>query len=179
VRHLRSRARAAPVLIALLAALGQACNGDDASNGNNSSVTPYIPPASYAPDEALAKLDAIEALVEEPNRAFVALAQVDDAVLQERIGRIMFGENENSGLDDIRIALENDDRIGAAEYLYNAVVQYAAPALSDADAGEIDQNTLDQIDVNHTFDEDHDDGMPVSSVFEEAIILMIDLWYRI
>jgi hypothetical protein len=158
---------------------GANSNGGSGGNGGGPSGTPYIPPASYAADEAIAKLNAIEALVKEPNRAFVALAQVDDATLQERTGKILFGENETSGLDDVRIALESDDRIGAGEYLFNAVVQYIVPPLSVPDEGEIDEQTLDEVDVNHTFDEDHSDGMPVSAVFKEAILLMIDLWYRI
>jgi hypothetical protein len=104
---------------------------------------------------------------------------VDQTVIDERINRIQFGQNESSGLDDVRRALESDDRIGAGEYLYNVVAEYAAPPLSDADARDIDEETLTQIDVNHVFDEDHTDGMPVSGVFRDAILQMIDLWYRI
>jgi hypothetical protein len=138
-----------------------------------------VPPPSYTAEDVVAKLDEIESLVKEPNLAFVALAQVDQGVVDERKNRILFGENEVSGLDDVRISFDSGDRVGAGEYLHNVVTQYAAPPLSDQDKREIDEATLDQIDVNRTFDQDHSDGMPVSGVFRDAIVLMIELWYRI
>jgi len=164
---------------ALAAVLLAACGGDGGSNGGPSSPTPYIPPPSHAPDEALAKLDEIIALVQAPPGPLVALAQAREGDVQLRSDRILRGENETSGLDDVRLALEANDRIGAGEYLHNVVTQYATAPLTDKDTNSIDPETLDEIDLSRSFDADHSDGMEVSSIFKQAVVKMIELWHRI
>jgi len=117
--------------------------------------------------------------VESPSRVLVALTQANEGDVQLRADRILRGENETSGLDDVRLALLADDRIGAGEYLFNVVIQYAVQPLTPDDTTSIDEATLDELDLNDTFDEDHSDGMETSSIFHDAVVLMIELWYRI
>ena len=173
------RIRATVPLCALAAVLFAACGGDDGSNGGPSTATPYIPPPSHAPDEALAKLDEIIALVQTPLSPLIGLAQANEGDVQLRTDRILHGENDTSGLDDVRLALEANDRIGAGEYLHNVVTQYATAPLTDKDKNSIDPETLDEIDLSRSFDADHSDGMEVSNVFKQAVVKMIELWHRI
>jgi hypothetical protein len=167
--------------IALLAAplLLVACNGDDGGNDsddNGTSPTPFIAPEAMTTSEAIALLDEIEANVEEPNRAFVGLAQVSEGEVQERSLLILNGVDDVSGLDDVRMELESGQFVGAGEYLYN-VVRFDVNPLSEADSSKIDADTLDEIDPAGTFDEDHSDGMVVSGVFKDAVLKMMRLWY--
>jgi hypothetical protein len=165
---------ALPLVVALMLV---ACGDDDSeSESNGSSSTPFIAPEALTDAQAIALLDEIEGLVREPNRAVVAVAQVGEAEVQTRTGSILVGDNDVSGLDDVRAALEAGDRVGAGEYLYNVVLEDSAP-LSDSDSSEIDPETLDDLDPKPAFDEDHDDGMTVSAIYKDAIIKMMELWY--
>jgi hypothetical protein len=167
--------RALALLLFFLLAALVACSDDD-SESEESSPTPFIAPEALTDAQAIALLDEIEDLVREPNRAVVAVAQVGEAEVQTRAGSIISGDSDASGLDDVRIALEGDDRVGAGEYLANVVLEDSLP-LSDSDSSEIDPDTLDDLDPQRTFDEDHEDGMTVSAVYKDAIIKMMELWY--
>jgi predicted small secreted protein len=162
-----------------------ACNsgdGDDSDgssdgNGSTPTPTPFIAPEALSTEDAIAVLDEIDALVREPSRALIAVAQVSVEDVQARSLRILSGENDASGLDDVRIALENEDRVGAGEYLFNVVRHYAQEPLSEPDTNEFNEETLDEIDVNASFDQDHENGMIVSGVYKPAILKMMELWY--
>jgi hypothetical protein len=167
----------AVLLILSLPALAVCSSSDNGSSNGNSSPTPFIAPPALSTKDALARLAEIEAAVRTPNRALVGLAQVSDAQVQERSLRILNGESDASGLDDVRKALESGDRIGAGEYLFNVVRHYAQEPVSEADTRQIDTETLDRIDINGNFDPDHQNGMPVSGVYRDAVIKMMELWY--
>ncbi len=175
--------RAVLVALPIVLLLGVACSGDDdssgdgASNGDSSSPTPFIAPPALSTVAALALVDEIEGMVSEPNGALVAATQVPEAELQKRMLLILNGNGDTSGLDDVRKNLENEDRVGAGEYLYNIVRDWAQPSLTAQDTQEIDEETLDRVDLNHSFDDDHSDGMPVSAVYKDAVLKMIELWY--
>jgi hypothetical protein len=169
--------RASFVLVILLAsALLAACSDDDDGNNSDASPTPFIAPDALTTAQAVALLDEIEGMVQDPNRAQVALAQVSDGQVQERSLHMLNGIDDVSGLDDVRNSLDSGDRVGAGEYLFNVVRDDAAP-LNGADTGEIDEDILDQLDPLGTFDEDHSDGMVVSAVFRDSILKMMELWY--
>jgi hypothetical protein len=170
--------RAAAGFLLLLSMLAFSGCGDDNGSGSNSdaSRTPFIVPEALTTAQALALLDEIETLVQEPNGALVALAQVGEAQVQERSLRILNGVDDVSGLDDVRGSLESADRVGAGEYLFNVVRDDTEP-LSDPDTQEIDEETLDEIDLTSTFDEDHSDQMIVSGVYKNAVTKMMQLWY--
>jgi len=170
--------RAAAGFLLLLSALAFSSCGDDNGSGagSDTSPTPFIAPEALTTTQALALLDEIEALVQEPNRALVALAQVGEAQVQERSLRILNGVDDVSGLDDVRVSLESADRVGAGEYLFNVVRDDTEP-LSEPDTREIDEETLDEIDLTSTFDEDHSDQMIVSGVYKDAVTKMMQLWY--
>jgi hypothetical protein len=172
--------RAVPLVAVLLIGLAllYACSGDDEPDDGSDagSPTPFIAPEAMTTAEALALLEEIEGLVEEPNAALVAVAQVTEGEVQERSLAILNGVDDVSGLDDVRISLETGDRVGAGEYLFNVVRSDTGP-LSESDTNEIREDTLDQLDVAGTFDEDHSDGMTVSGIFKDATIKMMELWY--
>lgn len=170
--------RFAPGFLLLLSALALSACGDDGDSGSSSdaSRTPFIAPEALRTAEALALLDEIEALVQSPNAALVALAQVGEAQVQERSLRLLNGVDDVSGLDDVRVSLESADRVGAGEYLFNVVRDDTEP-LSEPDTREISEETLDEIDLTSTFDEDHSDHMIVSGVYRDAVLKMMQLWY--
>ena len=174
------RTALAPALLLAVVATAAACgdDGDSGSSGggDDSTPTPFIAPEALTTDKAYALLDEIEGLVQEPNPALVALAQVGEGPVQERSLHILNGVDDVSGLDDVRISLQNADRVGAGEYLFNVVRDSTEP-FSDPDTNEIDEETLDEIDLTNTFDEDHSDDMVISGVYKEATIKMMELWY--
>ena len=170
------RSAAAVLLLSALAA-ASAC-GDDGDSGSNSdtSPTPFIAPEALTTSQALALLDQIESLVREPIGAQIAVAQVSEGQVQERSLRILNGVDDVSGLDDVRDSLENADRVGAGEYLFNVVRDDTEP-FSEPDTSEINEETLDEIDLIGKFDEDHSDHMIVSAVYRDAVLKMMGLWY--
>ena len=170
--------RACALLAALASAavLVPACGDDGGSGDSDSSPTPFIAPEALTTEDALALLAEIEAMAGQPSRALIALAQVSEAAVQERSLLILNGIDDVSGLDDVRLSLETGYRVGAGEYLFNVVSMDTAP-LSEADAGQINEAVLDEVDLNRTFDPDHGDGMTVSNIYKEAVVEMIRLWY--
>ena len=164
------------LLSAALSACGGGDNGDSDSGGSDSSPTPFIAPEALTTTQAVALIDEIEAAVRNPGPALVAVAQVSDAQVQERSLAILNGVDDVSGMDDVRKSLEDGDRVGAGEYLFNVVRDDTEP-FSESDTNEIDEGTLNEIDLTNTFDADHSDGMVVSGVYKEAVTDMIRLWY--
>ena len=163
------------VLISVTTVLS-AC-GDDGGSGDSASTrTPFIAPEAFTTEDALSLLAEIETMVREPSRALVAVAQVPEAQVQERSGLILSGRDDVSGLDDVRISLETEDRVGAGEYLFNVVSMDIGP-FSEPDTNEINEATLDEIDVTGTFDPDHENGMNVSGIYKDAVTKMLRLWY--
>jgi hypothetical protein len=168
---------ASALLVSAAFVFGCDGNDDSSDNGDAPSPTPFIAPPALSTDEALALLFQIEHNVRQPPKLVIATAQVPESEVQERSGLILNGVNETSGLDDVRTALETGDRVGAGEYLYNVVHFDAQPPFNGLDTYNIDEATLDSLDLNSTFDENHSDGMSVSSVYKDSILQMMELWY--
>lgn len=167
------------VLLALLAfALFAAC-GDDDGDGGPGTQTPFIAPSPYTTEVALQKLDEAELLIKVPDPELVRKYSISNAALEQRIALILQGTSDTTGLDDARIALQQENRILAAEYIHNAVIDYLTPAFGGEDSDLITPQQLNEIDPGRIFVEDHTQGMFTSGVFKEAVIKLIELWYRV
>lgn len=171
--------RAATVVAWLLAAavLFAACGGDDGGEVP-ATQTPFIAPSPYTTEEAIKKLDEIELKIRVPDPKLIERYSINPAEVQQRIELILNGTSTTSGLDDARVALREGNRILAAEYTYNAVMDFVLPAFGSDDIDYISQQELDEIDPGHVFVEDHSQGLLTTAVFKEVAIALIHLWYR-
>lgn len=173
--------RAPHIALLLLAALTvlPAC-GDDGGGGEVSATqTPFIAPSPYTTEVALQKLDEAELLIKVPNPELVRKYSISNAALEQRIALVLQGTSDTTGLDDARLALQEENRILAAEYIHNAVIDYLTPAFGGEDSDLITPQQLNEIDPGRIFVEDHTQGMFTSGVFTEAVIKLIELWYRV
>ena len=166
------------VILALSLLLLAACGGDDGGDGST-SATPLKLGQSYTKTQALVALDAVEQKVRNPDASLVQKYGISETDLKGRVDLILNGQSDTSGLDDVRNAIQNDDRILAAEYLYNDVFDFASPTFGGQDAESIDSDKLNEIDPRHTFVADPGPGLPVTAVFKDAVEMMIELWYRL
>jgi hypothetical protein len=174
-------------LFSLLAALALpvlgACGGDDSSSGSNSGAsatqTPFIAPSPYTTEEALQKFDEVVLLAKAPDRSKLQEYGITEADLQQRISLILNGTSDTTGLDDARTALNDGNRILAAEYIHNVVTDYVTPAFGPNDTDSIGEQQLDEIDPGHTFVDDHSQGMFTTAVFKAVAVKLIELWYRV
>lgn len=171
------------VLIAILVvALLAGCGDDDGeSSGNDgpATQTPFIAPSPYSTEEALQKLDEAERLIKLPDPQLVSRFSINDTDLKQRITLALQGTSDTTGLDDARIALEQANRILAAEYIHNVVFDYLTPAFGANDSDSISEEQLDEIDPWGTFVDDHSQGMFTTAVFKDAVVKLIELWYGV
>jgi hypothetical protein len=131
-------------------------------------------------EDILAELTVLEGMVSNPDQALVEAHGIDPTDLEVRIDLALRGVSDSSGFDDVRRALEEENsRILAAEYLYDVVFTYLVPPFNDADRVTIDTDTLKEIDPGRVFVQDPNQGMEVSSLYREAVVRAMLLWYRI
>lgn len=176
-------ARAARAALAMLLMVGAlviaaACGGDD-DDGGPATQTPFIAPSPFTTEEALQKLSDVELLIKVPDPEIVSQLGISPADLQPRIALALQGTSDTTGLDDAAAALREENRILAAEYIHNVVVDYLTPSFGGEDGDTIDEEQLNEIDPGRVFVEDHSQGMFTSAVFKEAVIRLIELWYRV
>jgi hypothetical protein len=165
----------ATVLTALACALLLACGGDD---DGTASETPFIPPPSLSPEDAVVELDAIIALVESPDGDAVEDAGIGDFELQTRITQAVEGTASVPGLDEVRDLIQDADHVLAREYLHNNLVETLAPPFTGSDTETITADDMEEIDPLEAFAVRGEDFM-VSGIFKEAAERIIALWYRI
>ena len=167
---------------AVALAIGVACGGGS-DNGTNESEpatqTPFIAPSPYTTEVALQKLDEVEQLIKLPDLELARKYNISTPELEQRIILIVRGTSDTTGLDDARTALQDENRILAAEYIHNVVVDYVTPSFGSEDSDSIGEEQLNEIDPGHTFVEDHSQGLLTTAVFKEAVIKLIELWYRV
>lgn len=158
------------------------CGGDDGGgpNGDGSSTqTPFIAPSPYTTEVALQKLDEAELLVKVPDLDLARKYNVSTAELEQRIGLILRGTSDTTGLDDARAALQEENRILAAEYIHNTIVDHVTPSFGSEDSTSISEEQLNEIDPGRIFVQDHSQGLLTTAVFKEAAVALIELWYRV
>lgn len=169
--------------LALLAAalLIAACGGDDdgGDGGGSATQTPFIAPSPHTVEVALQKLDEVELMIKVPNAELVQQYEISNAEIEQRANLILRGTSDTTGLDDARAALNDGNRILAAEYIHNVVTDYIAPSFGSKDSESINEEQLDEIDPGHTFVDDHSQGMLVSGLYKEVAVKLIELWYRV
>lgn len=168
-------------ILALAGALGGDDSGDSGGDdgGANGTPTPFIAPSPYTVEVALQKFDEIELMIKVPNAELVQQYEISSAEIEQRANLILRGTSDTTGLDDARAALNNGNRILAAEYIHTVVTDYVAPAFGSKDSESISEEQLDEIDPGHTFVDDHSQGMPVSGLYKEAAVQLIQLWYGV
>jgi hypothetical protein len=165
-------------ILALAGALGGDDDGGSADDGS-ASQTPFIAPSPYTTEVALQKLDEVELLIKLPNPDFMSKYNISSADLEQRIALVLEGTSDTTGLDDARVALQEENPILAAEYMYNVVNDYLRPAFGNEDSDTITPEQLDEIDPGNIFVDDHSQGMFTTAVFKEAVIKLIHLWSRV
>jgi hypothetical protein len=171
---LKQYAIAAGVLItALTAAI--ACGDDD---GGEATKTPFIAPPPLTIEEAIAELDAIIDLIENPDPDLVDAAGIGEFELQTRIDETVDGTPQVPGLNEVSELLADEDRILAREYLHNNLVETLAIPFTESDTATISADEMQEMDPLEAFAPRGED-LDVSAVFQEAIVRGIALWYVI
>ena len=155
------------------------CGGDDDDDGGSASQTPFIAPSPYTTDIALQKLDEAEQLVKLPDLELARKYNISTAELEQRIILILQGTSNTTGLDDARAALQEENRILAAEYIHNTVIDHVTPSFGSEDSTSISEEQLNEIDPGRIFVQDHSQGLLTTAVFKEAAVALIELWYRV
>lgn len=169
-----SRLILALVALASLAAVF-ACGGDDDGDGNGEATPTRLFHANPLSDEeVLAELDEIIELI----RNAESNGLVGEFELQTRIRDSIDGTRLVPGLNEVSEQLLAENRILTGEYLHNTLVRVIAPPFSDADATTIDADEMEEIDPFGSFARRGED-FEVSSIFEEPVRRIIQLWYRI
>ena len=155
--------------------------GDNGDNGGDgpATQTPFIAPSAYTTEVALQKLDEAELLIRVPDPELIRRYSISNTALEQRIALVLQGTSDTTGLDDARLALQEENRILAAEYIYNAVIDYVTPAFGGEDSDQITPQQLNEIDPGRVFVDDHSQGMFTTAGFKEAVIKLIELWYRV
>lgn len=164
---------AVATVVALSAATS--CGDDD---GGDATTTPFIAPQPLTIEEAIAELDAIIDLVENPNAELVDGAGIGQFELQTRIDETIDGTAQVPGLAEIRQLLADEDRILAREYLHNNLVETLAIPFTDADTATISADEMEDIDPLEAFAPRGED-LEVSAIFRDAVVSGIELWYVI
>ena len=158
--------------------LAVACGGDDDGGGDGeASRTPFLAPATLSPDDAIAELDAIISLVNNPDQALVDASGIGEFELMTRAAAVLEGA-QVPGLNEVRDLLEEPNRILAAEYLHNNVIEVLALPFTDADTEVISADAMGAIDPLEAFAVRGED-FEVSAVFRDAVVRSIQLWYQI
>jgi hypothetical protein len=163
-------------VVALVAALAFACGDDD--DGGMATSTPYIAPAPLTIEEAIAELDAIVELIENPDPDLVDAAGIGEFELQTRIDETVEGTPQVPGLNEVRELLADEDRILAREYLHNNLVETLAIPFTESDTATISADEMQEMDPLEAFAIRGED-LDVSAIFQEAVLRGIALWYVI
>lgn len=167
------------LLVSLSLLIGPACGDDNDGAGGTATQTPIIVPSPYTTEVAIQKLDEAELLIKLPDPQLVSRFSISETDLSKRIALALEGTSDTTGLDDARIALEQENRILAAEYIHNVVFDYLTPAFGGDDSDSISEEQLDEIDPWGTFVDDHSQGMFTTAVFKDAVVKLIELWYGV
>lgn len=155
--------------------LSFACGDDD---GGESTRTPFIAPVTLSPTDAVAELDTIISLIQNPDQELVDSAGIGEFELQTRIDRAIAGTPQVPGLTEVRQLLEDDTRILAREYLHNNLVETVALPFTDTDGVTISADSMRTLDPLEAFAPDGED-LEVSGIFRDVAIRVIQLWYQI
>jgi hypothetical protein len=169
----------ATAALVITAACGGGDDGGSNDDGGAGSQTPFIAPSPYATDIALQKLDEAEQLVKLPDLELARKYDISTAELEQRIILILQGTSNTTGLDDARAALQEENRILAAEYIHNTVIDHVTPSFGSEDSTSISEEQLNDIDPGRVFVQDHSQGLLTTAVFKEAAVALIELWYRV
>lgn len=167
--------RLAFVIVGFVATLALACGDDD---GGDTTATPYIAPPPLTIEEAVAEVDAIATLVENPDAGVVDASGIGQFELETRITDVVEGTSQVPGLDQVRQLLEDEDRILAREYVHNNVVETLALPFTEADTEKISADEMSDIDPLASFAARGED-FEVSAIFRDAVVRAIELWYLI
>jgi len=163
----------------VLAAFVAACGGDDSPDTDGTPTkTPSFLPEAFSTEEALAELDAIIDLVQNPDLDVVEATNVGQFELNRRITEAVEGTSEVPGLNEVRNQLVDEDRILTGEYLHNNLVETLAAPFSQSDTDSISAGEMQDIDPRGIFTEPGS-SFEASSVFRDAVVRVIELWYRI
>lgn len=162
-------------MIGLVAALALGCGDDD---GGDATATPYIAPAPLTIAEAVAEIDAIIGLVENPDAGIVDASGIGQFELETRITDIVEGTSQVPGLAEIRQLLVDEDRILAREYVHNNLIETLALPFTDADTEKISADEMREIDPLAAYSPRGED-FEVSAIFRDAVVRAIELWYLI
>ena len=165
----------------LLAAFAAACGGDGDGSPNADDTltqTPSFFLEPFSTEEALAELDDIINLVQNPDPAVVEATNVGQFELNTRITEALEGTFEVPGLNEVRQQLVDEDRILTGEYLHNNLVETLAPPFSQSDTDSISASDMQDLDPRGIFAEPGS-SFEVSSIFRDAVVRVIELWYRI
>ena len=164
----------AALAIVLLAA---ACGSDDDGGGTPTRTAQFLPdPLSI--EDALAELDEIIDLVRNPESSVVEATNVGQFELDTRINEAVDGTPGVPGLNEVREELVAEDRILTGEYLHNNLVETLAAPFSQSDTDTIAADAMQELDPRGVF-ADAGSSFEVSSIFREAVIRIIELWYLI
>ncbi|MFQ5472323.1 MAG: hypothetical protein ACE5FA_05485 [Dehalococcoidia bacterium] len=165
----------------VLATIAAACggDGDDSPDADGTPTqTPSFLPESFTIEEALAELDDIIDLVQNPDPSVVEATNVGQFELNRRITEVVEGTPEVPGLNEVRSQLAAEDRILTGEYLHNNLVETLAAPFSRSDTDSISPGEIQEIDPRGIFAE-LGSSFEVSSIFRDAVVRVIELWYRI
>lgn len=174
--------RAALIVCAALATLliAAACgSGDeDSGGGDTPTTTPQFLPEPLSIEDALTELDGIIDLIRNPDPSVVEATNVGQFELGRRTDEAIDGTPEVPGLSEVREELVSEERILAGEYLHNNLVETLAAPFSQSDTATIPADAMAELDPRGAFAE-VGSSFEVSSIFRDAIIRVIELWYLI
>ncbi len=108
----------------------------------------------------------------------VEATNVGQFELNRRITEAVEGTPEVPGLNEVRNQLVDEDRILTGEYLHNNLVETLAAPFSQSDTTSISAGEMQEIDPRGIFAEPGS-SFEVSSIFRDAVVRVIALWYRI
>lgn len=165
----------------MLAAFAAACGGDGDDSPDTDGTPTQTPSFFLEPlsdKDALAELDDIIDLVQNPDPEVVEATNVGQFELNRRITEAVEGTAEVPGLNEVRNQLVDEERILTGEYLHNNLVKTLAAPFSQSDTASISAGELKEIDPRGIFAEPGD-SFKVSSIFRDAVMRVIALWYRI
>jgi len=166
------------VCAALAVVLFAAACGGDGDGGSTPTRTAQFLPDPLSIEDALAELDEIIDLVRNPDPSVVEATNIGQFELDTRINEAVDGTPGVPGLNEVREELVAEDRILTGEYLHNNLVETLAVPFSQSDTASIAADAMEELDPRHVF-ADAGSNFEVSSIFREAVIRIIELWYLI
>ena len=166
------------LVLATIAAAGCGDGDDSPADDGTPTQTPSFFAEPFTTEEALAELDEIIDLVQNPDPDVVESTNVGQFELNRRITEAVEGTPEVPGLNEVRSQLAAEDRILTGEYLHNNLVETLAAPFSRSDTDSISADEMQEIDPRGIFAEPGS-SFEVSSIFHDAVERVIELWYRI